>query len=360
MHLSRRVLLVLPLLAAIVGGVSIARSPHSIAATHAAIPAAAAWPTPQEETYMGCPPQGDGGDTQLNELKNRIDTGAWQSVPLSDLLKPTWPKGTESTRRSSWSSSDAATVAQNEGRPVQAEGYLLLVRHEGPESPNCHSATQRDYHTWISVSPGTTADRDHSLIAELTPRVVARNPGWGNQSAILKLTGQHVRLSGWLLLDQEHPEQMQKTRGTLWEIHPVMKIDVQQGGKWIDLETGKPDTGSASPPSSRPTATSTAGKPTSGALSVRVSVSPNPTRDGKSTTVTASTSPGASCRVQVRYASGSLSGSRSLKGTQTAGSSGSVSWTWRPSTRRPGPATASVTCTLGGKSATGTAQFVVQ
>jgi hypothetical protein len=117
-------------------------------------------------------------------------------------------------------------VAQNEGRPVQAEGYLLLVRHEGPESPNCHSATQRDYHTWFSVSPGTTADRDHSLIAELTPRVVARNPGWGNEHAILNLKGAHVRLSGWLLLDQERPEQLQKTRGTIWEVHPVMKIDV--------------------------------------------------------------------------------------------------------------------------------------
>jgi hypothetical protein len=352
---------VLPLLAAIVGGTFIAHSPHSSTVRHAASRAVApTWPQPIEETYLGCPPQGDGGDTALNLRKNRIDTGTYQAVSLADLLKLTWPKGTEKTRRSDWSSADAATVAQNEGRPVQAEGYLLLVRHEGPESPNCHSATHRDYHTLVSVSPGTSADRDHSLIAELTPRVVAKNPGWGNQGAILKLKGAHVRLSGWLLLDQEHPEQLGKTRGTLWEIHPVMKVDVQRNGTWIDLETGKPDTTTAPPPASGPTATVTTGKPAPGSLSVRVTVSPNPTRDGRSTTITATTSPGARCTVKVRYASRSLSGSKSLATTQTAGDDGTVSWTWKPSTHRPGRSTATVSCSLGSKTATGMAQFTVQ
>jgi hypothetical protein len=40
-----RLLLVLPLLAARVGGAFVARSPHSTTATHAAIPDGA-WPTP--------------------------------------------------------------------------------------------------------------------------------------------------------------------------------------------------------------------------------------------------------------------------------------------------------------------------
>ena len=39
---------------------------------------------------------------------------------------------------------------------------------------------------------------------------------------------------GWLLLDQEHPEQLlasgnrNKVRGTLWELHPVVEIEVMQ------------------------------------------------------------------------------------------------------------------------------------
>lgn len=98
----------------------------------------------------------------------------------------------------------------------------------------------------------------------------------------------------------------------------------------------------------------------SGAFAVRVSVSPNSTRNGVKTTITATTSAGASCTVRVVYASGSASGSKFLATAQTADSSGGVSWTWKPSTHRPGPSTATVTCTLAGKRATGTAQFVVQ
>jgi hypothetical protein len=38
------------------------------------------------------------------------------------------------------------------------------------------------------------------------------------------------------MLDPEHPEQLGKTRGTLWEIHPIMKMEVERGGRWVDLE----------------------------------------------------------------------------------------------------------------------------
>jgi hypothetical protein len=194
------------------------------------------YPTPQEETYQGCPPAGDGGDAALNMLKNRIDTGTWQPVSVQDLLALTWPAGIEKTQRRNWSPADAQTVAQSEGRPVVAEGYLLMLRHEGPESPNCHDRSARDYHVWLAVS--SSDDRSNSMVVELTPRVVAMNPGWGSEQNILHLAGHHVRVSGWLLLDQEHPEQLHKTRGTLWEIHPVMKVEVDQGGSWANLASG--------------------------------------------------------------------------------------------------------------------------
>ena len=45
-----------------------------------------------------------------------------------------------------------------------------------------------------------------------------------------------VRISGWTMLDPEHPDQVGKTRGTIWEIHPVMRLDVMQaGGGWRAL-----------------------------------------------------------------------------------------------------------------------------
>lgn len=205
-------------------------------ATAAPPPNSGPFPTPQEETYHGCPPRGDGGDAQLNVLKNRIDTAPWQSVPLQSLLNLTWPPGVEKMKRDTWSRSAAAAVALSEGRPVITDGYLLMVRHEGPESPNCHDPNARDYHMWLATSPSDT--RANAMIVELAPRVVARNPGWGSEANILRLAGHHVRIAGWLMLDQEHPEQLHKTRGTLWEIHPVMRIDVNQNGTWANLASG--------------------------------------------------------------------------------------------------------------------------
>jgi hypothetical protein len=45
-----------------------------------------------------------------------------------------------------------------------------------------------------------------------------------------------VRISGWTMLDPEHPDQVDNTRGTIWEIHPIMQIEVQQQGRWVALD----------------------------------------------------------------------------------------------------------------------------
>jgi len=49
-----------------------------------------------------------------------------------------------------------------------------------------------------------------------------------------------VRVSGWLLLDQEHPDQVGRTRGTIWEVHPIMRFEVQRGGRWVALDDARP------------------------------------------------------------------------------------------------------------------------
>jgi hypothetical protein len=45
-----------------------------------------------------------------------------------------------------------------------------------------------------------------------------------------------VRISGWLLMDQEHPEQLGQTRASLWEIHPILHIEVNEGGSWQSID----------------------------------------------------------------------------------------------------------------------------
>jgi hypothetical protein len=70
----------------------------------------------------------------------------------------------------------------------------------------------------------------------VTPRERDQRPGW-TSSALSSLTGEQVRISGWLLMDQEHPEQLGQTRATLWEIHPIIHIEVNQGGSWQSIDS---------------------------------------------------------------------------------------------------------------------------
>jgi len=195
-------------------------------------------PPPPPNTYQGCPATGDGGDRQLNGRKNRVDRGPWSALPLDTLLGLPWPRTTDRRDRAGWSAADTAAVAAVEGSPVQVEGYLAGVKVESTESMDCHSAADVDYHLWLVSGPAE--DRSRSLVAEITPRVRADHPGW-DSTRIRPLVDGHtrVRLAGWLLLDQEHPEQLGATRATLWEIHPIVDFAVQQpDGSWQALDGG--------------------------------------------------------------------------------------------------------------------------
>jgi hypothetical protein len=199
-------------------------------------PANAAHPQPQDADFNGCPPQGDGGDSQLNVRKNRIDNGengAFHDVDLGTLLALQWPQTVERQSRDNWSSSDAAAIAQYEGVAVRTTGYVLGVRHEGTESPNCHDVNNTDFHVWLAVN--ASDGKDKSMVVEVTPRVRALRSGW-DDATLSGLTGQHVRISGWLMFDQEHPEQLGKTRMTLFEIHPILHIEVDNNGTWQSID----------------------------------------------------------------------------------------------------------------------------
>ena len=191
---------------------------------------------PVSPGFEGCPAEGDGGDRELNLLKNRVDSAAWKSTPFETVLGLSWPAGVSRRARPEWSARDSVAISRHEGLPVTVEGYFVGAKQEGPESPNCHGAdrTFRDWHIWLAEMPGK--DRRHSIVVETTPVVRAMHPEW-SLATIHKLVRDStpVRVSGWLLFDQEHPEQLGKTRGTLWEIHPAMRIEVKQNGKWKGL-----------------------------------------------------------------------------------------------------------------------------
>lgn len=170
-------------------------------------------------------------------MKNRTDSTHFVVTRFDSVLALQWPADIERRPRAEWSRSDAARVARMEGAPIAVEGYFAGAKQEGPESPNCHGADAafRDWHLWLSAAPGR--DRGRSVVVEATPVIRVRHPRWSLR-AIRQLAreGDRVRVSGWLMLDPEHPDQVGRTRGTIWEIHPILGIEVERGGTWVPLD----------------------------------------------------------------------------------------------------------------------------
>jgi hypothetical protein len=142
-------------------------------------------------------------------------------------------------KRATWPANTLAEVSPLQRKGVTVESFLIAVRQQGPETTNCKRQELRDYHLWIVDAKDQT--RAQSMVAEVTPRWLAANHGW--QLRLLKRLADQsarVRLTGWLMLDPEHPDQIGQTRGGLWEIHPVTTIEVFSGGRWVELSEGHP------------------------------------------------------------------------------------------------------------------------
>ncbi len=138
------------------------------------------------------------------------------------------------------------------------------------------------------------------------------------------------------------------------------------GDHWVHAFYGIPlgsGASGAEPSSPAPIASSgptTAGPAPSGALSVKITSLPSAVAPGSTATLTAVTSPGATCTARVEYASGTVSAAAGLQPQDVAGSSGGVSWTWTVGTSTgAGTSTATVTCSLGGATASVAGTFQV-
>jgi hypothetical protein len=204
-------------------------------------------PPPKFESRSFCPAIGltssAHNDPELNKAKNRVDdSNRYFTVSFDEIKNLELPAGIGRRKRSSWTQEARDVVAQFEGIPIQLTGFLALTERrdkffgaiaEGAELCNCQSKepNQIDYHLWLVARVGDLKAK--SVVVEMTPRVRSAHPGWTidnlNTIGIRRLP---VRVSGWLLIDQEHPEQIGKHRANLWEIHPVMIFEYKEGGRW--------------------------------------------------------------------------------------------------------------------------------
>lgn len=200
-------------------------------------------PVPGPNTFEApdgeCGPTGDGGDAFTNLRKNRTDVPQnYHEVSWKSLQALPYPVAGKSLAQ--WTPQQIAVIQPYEGVPVSATGYLIKIKVEdngSGESTNCHfvNPEEVDWHVPFVEHPGD--GEETSVVVETTPRIRKNHPKWTSANLAPWVGSQApVRISGWTLLDPEHRAHLGKYRSTLWEIHPVTKIEVFTNGQWIDLD----------------------------------------------------------------------------------------------------------------------------
>lgn len=176
-----------------------------------------------------CPVEGcGGGDTLLNKKKNRTDIpqSSYQAMTFEDFLH------LEEERPSQWTENqDRSEVeALGEDTPVTLAGYMIGAHPGSPETCNCKLSGEanNDYH--INLVERPTDRLWNSIVVEMTPRIRSSVPQWTLQNLQNLITDVNnpplVRVSGYLLFDSEHVSRSGGPRITIWEVHPLTKVEV--------------------------------------------------------------------------------------------------------------------------------------
>lgn len=132
----------------------------------------------------------------------------------------------------------------SEGSLVGVAGYLVAARAQGPESVNCESGTEVDFH--INVGQTDTSSEWNGIVVEIIPQF--RPGGLSATSDLAAALGrvvagkQRVMAVGQLMLDNEHivnddpghPRGGSPKRMSTWELHPVTALLVCQQNVCVD------------------------------------------------------------------------------------------------------------------------------
>ena len=103
---------------------------------------------------------------------------------------------------------------------------------------NCHKQAITDVDVHMALVEKRGQGEEQAIVVETSPRVRKNHAGW-NTAALSPLVDSdtRVRITGWLMYDPEHRAMIGTHRSTMWEIHPITKIEVSQGGgsPWLAL-----------------------------------------------------------------------------------------------------------------------------
>jgi hypothetical protein len=190
-----------------------------------------------QQQLGGMSAEGVGGDPELNVQKNRVtapvrieDVSPRDIVAIPDDLLLNAGK----RMRRKWDAATREYLAKSEARGMRVTGYIIAAKESGLESCNGNIDSLRDYHIWIGDDAG--ASKGSSVVVEVTPRWKAVHPEW-RLRFFSALARQHakVRVTGWLMWDEEHASEVHHSRSTCWEVHPITMFEVWSGGGWRQL-----------------------------------------------------------------------------------------------------------------------------
>ena len=168
---------------------------------------------------------------------NRVDKGAYVPVSLDSILALTWPKSAEQTSMAAWTASGRAFISQYLGLPVVVEGYIDALREGLAEAANCNRADEANDLWRLTIIAGPKDRRSQAVIGISTPQTRVGHTWTAEFIRDSLIEGRvPVRVSGWLYFNPHNPQEVGRTRSTLWEITPVMQIEVFQDGRWNPLD----------------------------------------------------------------------------------------------------------------------------
>jgi hypothetical protein len=322
-------------------------SPSAVGASPASANIAA---TPSAAT--SAPPSVDVGD-------QAAATGGASFVPTATgVLPPTgsesstgWLAGEPNPRLTPGALNPAVTQATIDST-ICVSGWTATVRP--PESFTYALKVQQIAQYGYSDTRTSSYEEDHLISLELGGSPADPRNLWPEPYTASLSDG---RSSGAYTKDAYETElKTEVCAGTI----TLARAQADIGDHWVHAYYGIALSGSPANPPSTPAPTSAVTSPPVGSLSVSITNLPASVSHGANATLVAVTSPGATCSASVTYASGTVSTAAGLRTQPIAGSSGSVSWTWKVGTStKPGTSTARVTCSLGGASASASQTFQV-
>lgn len=204
-----------------------------------------AWakPTPVTGIFKSgtktCGPTGSALGNETNRLKNRVDVpSSYHKVSFEAFFK--LPDMHVPKDRSKWKQDDADELAKFEGVPISMTGYLVAIKPQNGgsgETTNCKwtKYSETDWHMALVEEPGQ--GEKLAVVVETTPRIRIKHKKWTEANLEPWLDSDlPVRISGWLMFDPEHRNHMGKYRKSMWEIHPITKIEVWKDDKWVNVD----------------------------------------------------------------------------------------------------------------------------